>query len=211
MKTLLLRFAIANLLLLPAAHAATCGPYLGAGLGTGGLRTPGHNLFVSPGTVDRNGLSGRAFIGYNITRNIGIEGGIARYARSRYAAVAAGQTSSIRYYAETADLVGKVYIPMPPTKANIYVLAGVASFWEQIKFADAGIPTLANYAQPAPGQTSQRRGRPIYGAGISFDLNRHITVNAEYTQITSLGWFSTNPLAVPNAVLITGNVSYHFC
>lgn len=198
------------LLLLPTAYAATCGAYLGAGVGYSQLRTPAHDLFVTPGTVSRGGFGGRAFLGYNITKNFGIEGGATRYARSRYESTAGGVTSSIRYYAEALDLVAKLYFPMPPTRANLYFLAGVVSLWEQIKFADAGIPTLTNYAAPAPGQTSQRRGRPIYGGGLSFDITKHITANIEYTQVQSVGRFSTNPLAVPSAILVTGNVAYSF-
>ncbi|MHB1949249.1 MAG: outer membrane beta-barrel protein [Gammaproteobacteria bacterium] len=194
-----------------SATAVNCGPYVGIGAGYGILGTPDKNLFdVSNRGFSRGGLSGRAFIGYNIAQFFGIEGGYARYARSRYTGTLGIATSSIRYYERTADAVAKFYIPLACNRFSIYALAGAVSVWEQIKFADAGVPTVDNYVAPNPDTTNQRRTRPIYGVGVSVSVLRHLAINAEYTYIQQIGSFNKTPLAVPNAQLATIDVIVGF-
>lgn len=189
-----------------SVFSATCGAYIGLGGGYGRLGTPSNNVFAAPdSTYERGGLSGRAFIGYNFAHYFGIEGGYGRYARSRYTGTEGIAESTLRYYGREADGVAKFYIPLGTEFVNIYGLAGVSSFWETIKYADAGVPVDSNFAEPTPGTTHQRRTRPIYGGGFIFNLIPHFVMNIEYTQIQQLGRFSTNPLAVPYGALWTLN------
>lgn len=195
-----------------SASAVQCGPYVGLGAGYGVIGTPQKNVFNTPNRgFEKGGLSGRAFIGYNIAQYFGFEGGYARYARSRYAATLNNETSSIRYYVRTADAVAKFYVPLGTNHVNLYALAGAVSFWETIKYADAGIPLDGNFASPIPGTTHQRRTRPIYGAGLYVNVIRHLSFSAEYTYIQQVGAFKKNPLAVPNAQLATANIIVNFC
>lgn len=211
-KRILPILAIASFFtLIHSASATVCGPYLGVGAGYSILGTPSKNLFTPTNSgYERGGVGGRAFLGYNFAQYFGIEGGYARYARSKYTGSIGGLDSSIRYYGRSADIVGKFYVPLGTDRVNLYVLAGAVSFWEQIKYANAGVPTVSNFAPPATGTTNQRRTRPIYGGGLSFNIVRHFTMAAEYTYIQQLGHFNTTPLAVPNAQLATLNMIVNF-
>jgi len=195
-----------------AVQAANCGMYIGGGAGYGFIKTPNKNVFAGTPNQSNNfgGLSGRVFAGYNFTNFFGIEGGLARYARSRYSASLNGMSTSLRYYVRTADIVAKLYLPIGLSPLNIYALGGAVSYWEQIKLANNAFTSVANFALPDPVTTNQRRTRPIYGAGVSLNPWRHFTTNFEYTWIQKLGNFSTNPLAVPTTTLATLNFAYNF-
>jgi hypothetical protein len=193
-------------------YAANCGPYLGAGVGYGLIRTPNKSVFafVPDQTNTSGGLSGRVFAGYNVTSFFGIEGGYARYARSRYTASLDGASTSLRYYVRTADIVAKLYLPVGQSPLNLYALAGAVSYWEQIKLANDAFPTTDSLLSPTPVTTNQRRTRPIYGLGIALAPFRHFTTNVEYTWIQNLGNFKTNTLAIPTTNLATWNFAYNF-
>lgn len=197
--------------------ATQCGPYIGLGHGLGKLRVPDKNVFeagTGPALTynrhDQGGLAGRAFIGYNITSGFGIEGGYSRYPRSRYIATQNNGTSNMRYYARAYDVVGKLYYPLGTPVANIYVLAGVASYTEQIKFANTGIPVIGNFASPQNGTTNIRVNRPLYGLGFSWDPIHHLSTRLEATRIQKLGNFESNSRAIPYADLVTLNIAYYF-
>jgi hypothetical protein len=202
---------VSTVLSSPFAVAAIPGVYVGGGVGYGIQRTPAKPLFVVSGpgstnTVERGGLSGRAFLGYNFQRYIGMEGGFGRYARSRYSASEGTTTSSIRYYAYEADGVLKLYLPFGCTGLNVYGLGGVGVYLGQVKLANDVIPSTTAFSV---GHSNIKRARPIYGAGVSFDICR-FSANVEYTQLQRLGNFSTNKAPVPFSDLYTFNLSYHF-
>lgn len=192
------------------SYSATCGAYLGGGAGYGYIKTPNKNAFV--GTPNQSnsfgGWGGRIFAGWNFTNYLGLEGGLARYPRSRYSAVSGGASTSLRYYARTADIVLKGYLPVGMSPLNLYALAGAASYWETIKLANAAFQ--GTFDIPNPVTTHQRRTRPIYGVGILLNPWRHFTTNVEFTWIQSLGNFGTNHLAVPTTTLATWNFAYNF-
>lgn len=199
------------------ASATQCGPYIGLGHGLGKVRVPDKNVFqagAGPALTynrhDQGGLAGRVFIGYNITSGFGIEGGYSRYPRSRYIATQNNGTSNIRYYARAYDVVGKLYFPLGTPKVNIYFLGGVASYTEQIKFANTGISIVGNFASPQTGTTNIRVNRPIYGLGFNWDPIHHLSTRLEATRIQKLGNFESNPRAIPYADLVTLNIAYYF-
>lgn len=209
-KTLVLSMGILNFFTLNASAAIT-GPYVGIGGGYGLLRTPDSHLFVDAFTTSnshsRGGGAGRAFFGYTLNKYFGIEGGYAAYTSSHYSASAIGGllNSSLRFEVNTADVVGKAYMPFGTSGFNIYIIGGVARVFEYTKYTDGGI--LTNFPAPAAGTTSTFSTRPIYGVGASYDIMCNLVTNVEYTQIQRDG---SSVTGTPFIGLATLNLSYHF-
>jgi opacity protein-like surface antigen len=208
-KTIALSMSILNFFTLNAS-AAIVGPYIGVGGGYGLLRTPDSHVFINDFGIEnshsRGGIAGRGFIGYTFNKYFGIEAGYAAYTSSHYNASLDGFfESSLRFEANTADVVAKAYLPFGTSGFDIYILGGAARVFETIKFVSGGIPT--NFVAPAAGTTSQNATRPIYGAGASYEITCNLVANAEYTQIQRDGSSDTN---TPFINLATLNISYHF-
>jgi opacity protein-like surface antigen len=210
-KTLKISLSLLSLLLVNVpATAAITGPYAGVGGGYGILRTPDSHLFINTfetkNSHSRGGIAGRAFLGFTFNKYLGIEGGYAAYTSSKYSASLLNiLNSSIKFQANTADVVFKGYIPFGTIGLDIYGIAGAARVLEQIKYVDGGIFT--NFPSPAPGSTNIYKTRPIYGVGASYDITCNFVVGVEYTQIQKSD--SSNTGGTPFINLATLNLSYH--
>jgi hypothetical protein len=203
------------------AFSTPCGPYIGLGVGKSWFKSPDSNIFVvPPGGTSTHMLSGtgeRAFVGFNVNKYFGIEGGYTHYARALYVGrlPAGAAYSALTYYPHTYDIVGKLYMPLGMTGFNIYALGGVARVVETVQFNNGGIPTNGKVAPPntfslGSNQTHGYNNRPIYGLGVNYNFTRHFLANIEVTQIQSLNSFSNSNTAVPYMNLATLNIAYGF-
>jgi opacity protein-like surface antigen len=207
--------AAASLLLSSPAFATTCGPYLGAGIGKSWVKTPDSNIFIVPppnnsSTHAQTGLGARGFVGFNVNKYLGIEGGYTRYARSTYNGSSPINSAFLKYYIHTYDVVAKAYLPIGYSGFNVYALAGYIRVVEIIRYTNTGLNANTKIALPNLGTTHGYNNRPMYGAGVNYNLGKHITINAEVTQAEHLNSFGTTPTAVPYLDLASVNVAYNF-
>jgi OOP family OmpA-OmpF porin len=189
-----------------AAQAATPGAYAGAGLGYSRLETPNYfkdvpnNAFVF--TSDkRGGIGGRVFAGYNFNKYFGVEGAYTHFASSKNTiSVTSVGNVKLTNSLVAASIVGKAYLPVEQN-VNLYALGGLARVSSTLE----GKSTFTN-----AGKTVTRKYRPVYGVGVSYDVNSQVTTSLEFSRIEGSGNLKTSEKAIPNADLISFNVSYNF-
>lgn len=197
------------------ALGATCGAYLGLGVGKSWVKLPKGQLFTPPtggrASSSFSGLGARGFFGFNLNKYFGLEAGYTHYDRALYSGSFPGQYSALTYYIHTYDFVAKGYFPFGNTGFNLYALGGIARVVESVQFINGGISANSNVAFPAnDGTTHGYNNRPIYGLGANYNFGAHFTINAEITQVQKLNSFSNTPYAVPFLDLATVNVAYNF-
>lgn len=194
------------------ANAATPGTYLGLGAGASRLETTSNKLTSINGTTTssstkRGGLGERLFAGYNFNEYVGVEAGLAHYAKSSYDASAIGANASVDYNLNAFDVVGKGYLPFGEG-FNVYALAGAALVKSktEVKANNARV-----FGQTGNHNYNNSKIRPVYGIGVSYDIPQTgVTTNMELTRIVGTGNTSTNPRAIPNADMLSFNVAYNF-
>ncbi len=206
--------AAAALMLSTTALATTCGPYLGAGVGKSWVKTPDSNIFIVPAggstTHSFTGLGARGFVGFNINKYFGLEGGYTRYARSTFNGSSIGNTAYLKYYIHTYDVVAKAYLPIGYSGFNIYGLGGYVRVVEIVRYVNTGLGTNTKISMPPIGTTHGYNNRPMYGVGINYNFGKHLTVNVEGTQVEHLNSFGTTPYAVPYLDYVSANIAYNF-
>ncbi len=192
------------------ANAATPGSYLGLGLGTSRLETTNNKLNFGAATTSsktqRGGLGERLFAGYNFNQYVGVEAGLAHYAKSSYDASTIGANASVDYNLNAFDVVGKGYLPFAEG-FNAYALAGAALVKSktEVKANNAVV-----FGQTGNHNYNNSKIRPVYGIGVSYDIPQTgVTTNVELTRIVGTGNTSTNPRAIPNADMLSLNVAYN--
>ncbi len=201
---------IASLLIAGMANAATPGAYIGAGIGGTMLDIPDvtdlSDAYISI-SQERKGFGGRLFAGYNFNKYIGLETAYAVYANATIKASIQdlGITISDTYSLSALSLVGKGYLPFGESGFNVYVLGGMAEVMgkERVKASGLGVPPISD------SQTTYKL-RPTYGAGVSYDFTDHVTTNLEVSRIQGEGDMETSSKAIPNADMISFNLSYNF-
>jgi opacity protein-like surface antigen len=200
---------IASLLIAGLANAATPGIYIGAGIGGTMLDIPDvtdlSDAYVSI-SEERKGFGGRLFAGYNFNKYIGLETAYAIYANATIKASAQdlGVSISDTYSLSALSLVGKGYLPFGESGFNVYVLGGMAEVMGKERFKASGLG-----ASISDSQTTYKL-RPTYGAGVSYDFTDHVTTNLEVSRIQGKGDMKTNTSAIPNADMVSLNLSYNF-
>lgn len=210
--------AICLSLLSSVSIAAVPGFYAGAGAGLSVQDTPDQYIFSGTPTNatleqsrERGGLGGRAYVGYNFNEYFGLEGSYARIADSNYKSTISNSinnyNATIDYTMNTYNLVGKAYLPLGAARNfNLYALAGVAYVNSQIDVNEAlNGRTLSKFTQ------TNNKFRPTYGVGASYDIPAtNISTNLEFAAMKGEGDTNTSAKAIPNAGLLSLNVSYNF-
>ncbi len=200
-----------------SSYAALKGPYLGLGGGYGILQTPDHNLsainsvHVKGKSFSRGGVAGRVFGGFNFNQYLGLEIGYAQYGRSKYTfRTFLDPNASIRFYANTTDVVLKAYYPFLCNQLSPYILGGYVSVLERVKL-DLNTNMEFEFADLDEDVTGVHKARPIYGFGLSYSPFCHFAVNAEVTRVQQSGDFYKNVSNyIPYMDLATINVAYNF-
>lgn len=215
--TILSASIIASIAMVGLVNAATPGAYVGVGLGSSSLKTPDSFLFNTNNTYNstnkhqRGGLGGRVFAGYNFDKFLGLETSYASYASSLYKASANGANASLKYSLDAVSLVGKVYLPFDDSGFNAYALGGLADVRNQVRYSNNGVPLASGVtANLKNGTTNYYHIRPVYGVGVSYDLQEHLSTNVELSRIQGTGNVKTSASAIPNADMISLNLGYNF-
>jgi len=200
--------AVASLALVSLAHAAAIGPYAGIGLGYSKLETPSITQTNIPGVIstseDKGGLGGRLFAGYNFNEYLGLEASVNDFANSTYKANSSllGMNQKLQYSLLSENLVAKAYLPIQNSGVNVYALGGAAYVQSQAKLT-SNVPGMsATYKTNAI--------RPVAGIGVSYDASRNITAGVEASRIFGRGNLKTSNSAIPNADMVSFNISYNF-
>lgn len=196
------------------AFAATSGAYVGLGLGASRLDTPNLNPnFVEMSynySQSRGGLGERIFAGYNFNQYIGAELGLANYAQSKYTlsfpSIPGNNSADVKYNMQALDLVAKAYLPISNSGFNVYALGGAALVNSKVQSSDK-LDIINDYSSQT---VTTRKVRPIVGVGASYDVSRSVTTALEYSHIQGTGNVKTSDKAIPNADMISLNVSYNF-
>lgn len=208
MKKVTLAVAALALSASVSAFAANTGTYLGLGLGASRLNTPNLNPNYSGVSYkqDRGGLGERFFAGYNFNQYVGAEMGFANYAQSKYTFSVPGAGVQAKYNMKALDLVAKGYLPVSNSGFNVYALGGIALVSSNVKISETGdaVSSLDS------SNTTTRKVRPVVGLGTSYDINSNVTTALEYSHIQGTGNVKTSNKAIPNADMISLNVSYNF-
>ncbi len=191
--------AIASLLLVGAANAATPGAYVGIGAGASILRTSAIDTGNEPGvssSESRGGLGGRVFAGYNFNKYFGLETALATYAKSTnkvsFSILGVNETETEKYTLNALSLVGKAYLPLADTGLSLYALGGAAEVQSTIDGKLTGV--ISDSASK-----TTRSLRPTYGIGASYDMTDHLTSSVELSRIQGKGDLKTSASAIPNA------------
>lgn len=197
-------------------QAAIPGSYAGIGLGFSTIDTTKSEVFTLNGAQSgitsrtQGGLGGKLFAGYNFNRYFGLEASYTSYTRSLYKGTYNQLNSSIEYNMTAVSVVGKGYLPIRETGFNVYVLGGLAEVYNKVNFKNGGVPLAAGVATPANGTNTYHKLLPVYGVGLSYDINQHVTTNLEYSHIEGTGNVKTKYNAIPSADMLSLHVSYNF-
>lgn len=196
---------------LTSAYAATPGAYVGLGLGASRLDTPNLNPNITgmnySYTQSRGGLGERIFAGYNFNPYIGAELGLANYAQSTYKLNMPGVgNAQVKYNMQALSLVAKGYLPVSNSGFNLYALAGAALVNSKVQSSDR-FDVVNDYSSSS---VTTRKVRPMAGVGASYDVSRNLTTSLEYSHIQGTGNVKTSDKAIPNADMVSFNVSYNF-
>lgn len=192
-----------------SAVAANTGAYVGLGLGGSRLDTPNlnPNFPNSRYTQDRGGLGERIFAGYNFNQYVGAEMGLANYAQSKYKLSVPGVGSAqAKYNMQALELVAKGYMPVPNSGFNFYALGGLALVNSKVQLNERS-DVVGNLGTE---NTTTRKVRPVVGVGTSYDINQQVTTSLEYSHIQGTGNLKDSNKAIPNADMLSLNVSYNF-
>lgn len=209
MKKVTLAVAALALTASVSSFAAITGTYAGLGLGSSRLDTPDLNPNYSSYsyTQSRGGLGARVFMGHNFNQYLGAEMALNNYAQSKYTITETGFGSAqAKYNMKALDLVAKAYLPVADSGFNFYALGGAALVSSQVKISEQD--DVLN--DLGTSTTTTRKIRPMVGVGASFDVNKQVTTSLEYSHIQGYGDVKTSNKAIPNADMLSLNVSYNF-
>ncbi len=185
--------------------AATPGSYIGLGLG--GSNVPSPNIFAATTSTTTMGFAGRAFGGYNVNRNFGVEAGYAYYKQASANVSSGGASASLTRDISTINLVGKAYLPLEDN-FDLYALGGGAMVLNKVGYTNSGVPVNAgvSYAAGTAHMIS-----PELGAGAMYAISNQLSTGVEYSYIFSgHGNTNTNSTATPGSGLLTVDLSYYF-
>lgn len=186
-KLFKLSLALAMAMVSGSVLAANPGVYFGAGAGYSYAQY--HNL-SSMSTVKAGSPAGRAFLGYNFNRYVGLEAGYNYLGTSTITTKIPNYgTFKDKITMQSADLVAKGYLPINDSGFNLYALGGGA---------------VVHGTEP--GAKAVTKVDPKAGLGVSYDIpNSGLTTSFEVARIQNVG---TNNLPSDNTAMAT--LSYTF-
>lgn len=183
-----------------AALAATPGVYVGAGVGYGyGEQQKLKSSDDVSVSQQRGNVAGRVFGGYNFNQNFGLEGGYNYYGPlTSKATDKTGDNFHIKNSTQlqSADLVGKAYLPISDSGFDLYALGGAAY-----------VHSNQSVSGTITDQTTTNKVRPKFGAGVGYAIpDTGVTTSLEVSRIQGTGSNS----AIPNIDTAMMTVSYTF-
>lgn len=179
-----------------SVFAAKPGAYIGAGAGYSSL-----NDFSDATKKNDGGAGGQIFAGYNFNQFFGLEASYRAYADTTYY-FDEYPDATFDYSMKAWTLAGKLYLPLSESSPfNIYGLFGVSNVYGD-----------GNAQSPINGENisaSNRAWLATFGAGLTYDINSHITTGFEFSHTDSKSGDEDN-IGIPESNLATINLSYNF-
>lgn len=222
MKSIVKLTVVALALSVGVANAAKPGAYIGAGVGASNLGSglgysrlhgySGINSFAN-GHVSATSptLAGTAFAGYNFNPYFGLEAGYVNYGTAHNTSALNGTTASIDRKLQSANLVGKAYLPIQDTGLNLYALGGVAMVKSDTTYTPGAASLVSGANFSSPTNSPKYNLRPVYGVGASYEIpNSQVTTSIEVSHLQGSGNPATSSSAIPSANLATFGLSYSF-
>lgn len=180
--------------------AANPGVYVGAGIGYGyGEYTKVKSTPTVSVSQQNGNAAGRAFVGYNFNQNIGVEGGYNYYGpmtQKNTSKDGSNFNEKANIQLQSADLVGKAYLPISDSGFNLYALGGAA-------YVHSNAALKGNIS----ANDTDNAVRPKFGLGVAYAIpNSGITTSLEASRIQKVG----NNSNIPNIDEGMLTVSYTF-
>lgn len=137
-----------------------------------------------------NQFASRIYIGYQIGRYAGVEGGFTFYSPIQYTSNLEPE-NELRSRVRDIDVMGKGILPFGPF--NAFVKAGVAATYI----------TLAGGFNSDGKNKYEAKARPVFGLGAAYDLSQNWVVDVTWTRLMAGG-------QVKNLDALMLGFSYHF-
>lgn len=195
-----------------AAITNNPGPYLGGQVGWARIdEGNGYKQYMetqSSKQIDQGTFTGwRAYIGYNFTPFFSVESGYAYYPDNNYTSTSSNKINIKSY---TIDLVGKIILPLQD------IINPLANFSLYGKGGGAYINTkLDHIISSSSVKRSNAIIRPTYGAGVVYNFNDNIAIDASWTGVYGKNKITTTDLNMittanptPTTNLFTLGLSY---
>ncbi|MGQ3892403.1 outer membrane beta-barrel protein [Legionella sp. CNM-4043-24] len=176
-------------------QAAVPGAYLGLGAGWGTLQEQ-----QDYNKKEDSQFAGRAFAGFNFNRYFGLEVNYARFGTTRFL-LNFNPNLGIDTSLNALSMVGKIYLPLSDNSPfNIYAMAGAAQMHARYSYLH---DNQSFYRESASGLVATG------GAGISYDINRHLSTSFEFSAYDERE-ASSDHLGIPGSALATLGLTYRF-
>jgi hypothetical protein len=153
-----------------------CGPYAGLQLGETSNHYSLSMLGLQSATVHYEGFSGRAYLGYQLNRYIGIESGFLRFTPAKLHTINGVLNLNGRIRDYSVDALLAANFPLPH---NYFIFGkfGVAYHFAKPSHSIRAMSTN-DYAE-----SEVAHYRPMTMLGIGYAINRHVGIDASYTQV----------------------------
>lgn len=173
------------------------GPYLGGQIGWGRL-DEGSGYKDASGQHSLGGFTaGRAYGGYSFTPIFSIEAGYSNYPNNTYSVFTNTSISNTNVKLYTIDLVGKLTVPLKK-------LPGILSYFS---LYGKGGAAYSNTKIESNVTKTKDTIMPTYGAGIIYNFNDNIAVDASWTGVLGRNYVeNANDIAVGKIPVPTGNM-----
>lgn len=191
-----------------SAYAVEEGFYLGLNLGTSNTHNIQRNVRtnncavpipIAPLTnANSKGPAERLFMGYQFNRYAAMEGGITHFANSTYDPGPSAISKPIVKEA-ALDIVGKGIYPFFETGIDAYAKAGLGI----LHATTATSFSASDIMSTCTARKTTTTVRPMFGAGVSYDISQNWVVDLSYTRITAAS-------DTKEADLLSLGISYHW-
>lgn len=125
-------------------------------------------------STHQGGFAGRAFVGYRFNQYIQTEFGYDYFPNNKYEASAGSQSVTFKEKTQAIDLIAKGMLPLG--NFDLFATAGGAYVWSKVT-GSSNVPGFTI------GDAKKSQLRPTYGAGVAYNINPNVAIDASWKQI----------------------------
>ncbi|MHA7840302.1 MAG: outer membrane beta-barrel protein [Gammaproteobacteria bacterium] len=156
------------------------GYYMGLQAGWAEADYTASNQSLDPASTNRTGSTGRAFVGYQLSRHVGLETGYTKYTDVEFKNILSVRAADLEFSQQSVDLLLKLSSP----------LIGPLSVWAKGGAAYFQSKTNSNKtakAIPVKESAFNFKGTvPAYGFGLNLDVTHQFSVDLSWNRIQRL-------------------------